>query len=103
MKNRLKTVDIDYRSYLEVLENFVKFLNDNNTSLMKMFNKFDKDGSGNVSKQEFGALLKDLNFKMSPAELDLLFMEFDVDGSEEITYKEFIKKMRRAGVMSRTR
>lgn len=30
-------------------------------------------------------------------------MEFDVDGSEEITYKEFIKKMRRAGVNSRTR
>ena len=40
---------------------------------------------------------------MTPAELDLLFMEFDVDGSEEITYKEFIKKMRRAGAMSRTK
>lgn len=40
---------------------------------------------------------------MTPAELDLLFMEFDVDGSGEITYKEFIKKMRRAGAMSRTK
>jgi Ca2+-binding EF-hand superfamily protein len=49
---------------------------------MKLFKKFDKDGSGNVTKKEFGDLLKDLNFKMTPAELDLLFMEFDVDGSE---------------------
>ena len=40
---------------------------------------------------------------MTPAELDLLFMEFDVDGSEQITYKEFIKKMRRAGALSRTK
>ena len=70
---------------------------------MKLFKKFDKDGSGNVTKKEFGDLLKDLNFKMTPTELDLLFMEFDVDGSEEITYKEFIKKMLRAGAMSRTK
>ena len=75
-------VDLDYSSYVEVLERFVKYLNDNNTSLMKLFKKFDKDGSGNVTKKEFGDLLKDLNFKMTPAELDLLFMEFDVDGSE---------------------
>jgi Ca2+-binding EF-hand superfamily protein len=70
---------------------------------MQLFKKFDKDNSGNVNKKEFGVALKNLNFSMSPAELDLLFMEFDVDGSDEITYKEFIKKMRRAGAMSRTK
>lgn len=60
-------MDISYRTYTEVLERFVKFLNENNTSLMKLFKKFDKDNSGNVSKKEFGDALKNLNFSMTPA------------------------------------
>lgn len=65
----------------------MKFINENNTSLMKCFKKFDRDNSGYLNKKEFGDALKNLRFPMTEAELDLLFAEFDVDGSEQITYK----------------
>jgi Ca2+-binding EF-hand superfamily protein len=70
---------------------------------MKCFKKFDRDNSGYLSKKELGDALKDLSFPLTEAELELLFAEFDVDGSEQLTYKEFIKKMRRAGAISRTK
>jgi Ca2+-binding EF-hand superfamily protein len=94
---------LDYRTYYDTLERFVKFINENNTSLMNCFKRFDKDNSGTLSKKEFGDALKDLRFGLSEVELDLLFAEFDQDGSDKLTYKEFIKKMRRAGAVSRSK
>jgi Ca2+-binding EF-hand superfamily protein len=70
---------------------------------MNCFKRFDKDNSGTLSKKEFGDALKDLRFGLSEVELDLLFAEFDQDGSDKLTYKEFIKKMRRAGAVSRSK
>ena len=71
---------MDYRTYYDTLERFVKFINENNTSLMNCFKRFDKDNSGTLSKKEFGDALKDLRFGLSEVELDLLFAEFDQDG-----------------------
>ncbi len=72
---------MSYRTYTEVLERFIKFINENNTSLMKCFKQFDRDNSGFLNKKELGDALKDLRFPLTEAELDLLFAEFDVDGS----------------------
>ena len=30
-----------------------------------------------------------------------MFNEFDLDGSQSVTYREFIRKMRRSGVLTR--
>lgn len=32
-----------------------------------------------------------------------MFSEFDLDGSQSITYKEFIRKMRRSGVFTKNK
>lgn len=40
---------------------------------------------------------------MTPAECELLFSEFDLDGSGSITYKEFLRKLRRNGVLTRSK
>jgi hypothetical protein len=50
IKNRLESVDIDYKTYQNVFQKLIKFINDNNISMMTYFKKFDKDGSGELSK-----------------------------------------------------
>lgn len=46
IKNRLESVDIDYKTFQNVFRKLIKFINDNNISMVTYFKKFDKDGSG---------------------------------------------------------
>ena len=43
-----------------------------------------------------------MGFEVSNNEFELLFTEFDLDGSGSITYREFLRKMRRSGVFTRS-
>ena len=64
IRNRLKSIDTDYRLYVDTFERLVQFVNTNNISLMSYFKKFDTDGSGELGKMEFESALKALGFKM---------------------------------------
>ena len=68
------------------------FLCDVSGTMIKEFRKFDDDLSGELSKEEFEALLDNLrkkdNFQLSRQDADLLYMAFDDDQSGSITTRE---------------
>ena len=65
IKNRLESVDIDYKTFQNVFRKLIKFINDNNISMVTYFKKFDKDGSGELTKNEFLSAIKALGFDIS--------------------------------------
>ena len=65
VRNRLKNIDPDYRLCYDTFERLVKFVNENNISLMSYFKKFDRNGSGELDKNEFESALKALGFKIT--------------------------------------
>lgn len=50
VKNRLEASDADYRGFQNVFRRLVGFINQNNISVMTYFKKFDKDNSGELTK-----------------------------------------------------
>ena len=69
---------------------------------MSYFKKFDKDGSGQLSKNEFMSALNALGFKINHDEFEYMFSEFDMEGDGTINYVEFMRKLKRGGVISRS-
>ena len=45
--------------------------------------------------------LNTLGFKTNHDEFEALFAEFDLDGSGSLNYSEFMRKLKRGGVISR--
>jgi len=56
---------------------------------LDVFNEFDTDGSGNISFEEFRAMLPRLGIKMSVPKMLKYFRMCDADGSGEIDFTEF--------------
>ena len=50
IRNRLQSIDPDYRAYRVLFDRLVKFINENSISLISYFKKFDKDGTGQLEK-----------------------------------------------------
>lgn len=63
IRNRLQSIDPDYRAYRVLFDRLVKFINENSISLISYFKKFDKDGTGQLEKGEFMSALNTLGFK----------------------------------------
>ena len=64
--------------------------------VLDLFRKWDIDGDGRVTKDEFAKALPDLGFRdASPAEIDELFRSFDQDGEGEISFRELHRMLRR--------
>merc|ERR1719387_2908372 len=57
------------------------------------FDRFDTDGSGNISTQEVGDVLKDLGHDISLDIVQILVNEIDLDHSGEINFDEFCALM----------
>lgn len=57
--------------------------------IREKFHKYDKNGNGYLSKNEFTKCLKDFGMSLSEKEIDILIERFDVDGDNEIDYNEF--------------
>lgn len=63
------------------------------TKLRYLFQQIDKDGSGQVDREEFHAALAVTNPEMSQAAVDALFNAIDQDGNEHISFLEFVAAM----------
>ena len=59
------------------------------TAITEAFNRFDKDGSGAIDREEFAKAMHALGLRLSSADLDMLFREYDADASGEIDLGEF--------------
>ncbi|CAL1544492.1 unnamed protein product [Lymnaea stagnalis] len=68
------------------------FITSNNIRLVDFFNRFDKDGSMNVNKDEFrqglSVSFNETGISLTPEEVDMLVEELDVNGDGAINYSE---------------
>jgi len=78
--------------HLRQTEGFTKAEIDQFTGL---FNKFDVDGSGEISTLELSQILRNLGYPTSVDVLQGLIAEVDVDGSGEIDIGELLKLLRK--------
>ncbi|KAH0842860.1 Calmodulin [Fonsecaea pedrosoi] len=71
-----------------------KHLSDEEVKAYKdVFALFDKDGSGTITAQELGEIMKSLGQNPSDSELQDMINEVDVDRSGSIDFEEFLKMM----------
>ena len=64
--------------------------------VIDIFNSWDEDGDGIITKREFRkAIIPLLNIPAQPGDFDALFDMFDSDGSGEITIQELNQALRR--------
>ncbi|GMI17593.1 hypothetical protein TrLO_g1871, partial [Triparma laevis f. longispina] len=59
-------------------------------NLKKMFEEFDENGDGVVSKKEFEKSCKKLGLRLESSDLKKLMDILDLDGSGQISYQEFV-------------
>lgn len=72
-------------------------------SLKELFKEMDKNGNGEISRDEFDQTLKELDVKSSKQAADELFRYFDKDDKEFFNYAEFLALLFHAEVLrSRT-
>lgn len=65
------------------------FIEKHQIKLIDFFNKFDKDGSMSVSRDEFREGILELGIRFNQEEIDQLINELDPDGDGEINYRYF--------------
>nr|AAV73912.1 calmodulin-like protein [Pinctada fucata] len=57
------------------------------------FHLFDKDGSGSISAEELGTVMRSLGQNPNEQELQDLVEEIDTDGNGEVDFNEFLAMM----------
>jgi len=58
-----------------------------------IFENFDEDGSGSISSDEIGTIVRSCGIEMTEDELHDMIREIDVDGNGEIDLEEFLHMM----------
>jgi hypothetical protein len=87
----------------DVLEEFQEFdmqrlfeqLKKQGIKSLDFFKRTDKDGSGEITKKEFGKAIRTLGFEQVPkADIDAVFDELDPDHSGKIVFEEMDKGLK---------
>ena len=60
------------------------------TELMRLFRKFDRRGTGRVSRADFQTAMEKLGLKAQPAQIDKLLDRLDINGDGLLDYAEFV-------------
>ncbi|XP_046665831.1 troponin C, isoallergen Bla g 6.0101-like [Homalodisca vitripennis] len=104
LKTIIDEVDADGSGQLE-FEEFVtlaaQFLGEEETvdpaamqeELKEAFRLYDKEGNGYITTSVLKEILKELDDKMTPEDLDSIIEEIDSDGSGTVDFDEFMEVM----------
>lgn len=71
------------REEFERLHNFMK-------EIVEVFNLFDSEGNGKLTKTAANAALENINYQLSSNALDALYQSCDPDQNNELTLNEWI-------------
>lgn len=77
-----------YQLFLDRMNRWIKR---NNYKAIELYQKFDKNGDGSLTYDEFKAGLKDLDAPCNNIELEILARRIDGNGDKLIDYREFTK------------
>ena len=83
----LLVLEESLRNKVESMANFSTNITRKKRELEKVMKRYDTDGSGALSFDEFRAALSQLNFRNRDA--DMLFRAYDADGNGQLNYVEF--------------
>ena len=62
------------------------------SGIRKTFAKYDKDGNGIITRDEFRKVVEDkYQAKMTSSQIDALMTQADIDDNGKIEYEEFLK------------
>ncbi|XP_045785748.1 troponin C, isoallergen Bla g 6.0101-like isoform X1 [Maniola jurtina] len=101
LKEIIDEVDADGSGELE-FEEFVtlasRFMVEEDAEAMQAelkeaFRLYDKEGNGYITTAVLREILRELDDKISPAELDMMIEEIDSDGSGTVDFDEFMEVM----------
>jgi len=59
--------------------------------VLAIFQQWDADGNGNISKAELAAVFTSMEAGWTDAEIDAMFTAADTDADGQIQYSEFVK------------
>ena len=103
IKKRLESVDPSYKWENAVFNKIVAILKRVKVSPQQAFEEFDKNKDGTLKREEFLRALEMLKvYDLSTHEVDLLMSSLDTGGDGGISYKEFVQKLSRHGIRSRS-
>jgi len=81
-----ETINSVFEEFCNLMETFLE----QDTDFNDVFDEFDTDGDGFISKKELTTMLNSLG-TYAPADIDLMFAQADLDGDGKITKDEFSK------------
>ncbi len=103
VRRRLEAVDPQFRWENAVFNKVVAVLKRHRVSPQQAFDEFDRNKDGRLTREEFLRALDLLKITdLSSQEVDLLISSCDYDSDGYIRYREFVRKLSRHGVKSRT-
>lgn len=91
--DNLRNFKTDYTLQKAIMIYFVNFfdLNEEKKRLLETFNKIDKNGDGQISKQELKEVLEQQVTTMDvETEVEKIFKQIDVNNTGEIDFSEFL-------------
>ncbi|XP_017480597.1 PREDICTED: troponin C isoform X1 [Rhagoletis zephyria] len=102
IKALLKEVDkansgkLDFGQFCKLAARFVEVEDDAPalvSELKEAFRVYDKEGKGYLTVQVLRDILRELDDKLSAADLDMIIEEIDADGSGTVDFDEFLQVM----------
>ena len=88
-------VQLNMDSDVPIQEQIVELMQKHRVQVIKLFQDWDDDGNGEVSKKEFRKAIAALGVNAPANELNALFDTFDTDKSGSLEYKELQKVLSR--------
>jgi len=79
----------------EVADHLRSALVDQAQRVIDLFQSWDQDGDGTITKAEFRRALPELGLWANPEDVDQLFDSFDTDGGGSISFRELNRMLRR--------
>ena len=83
----------DQRKSINDMQTWISALHQNRHALLDLFNEWDVNGDGAISKKEFRKGIEALNIGAPISEVNALFDSYDADRSGTIELSEMMRKM----------
>lgn len=85
--------EIDFDEFLMMMAKALTKEVDSKEEMMKCFKVFDKDGSGEIAREDLHHIIATMAEKLTEDEIKDFIDEADKDGDGSIDYEEFINMM----------
>ena len=82
VKKRLEELDPTFKRYQMIFRQIVEVLKSKNVSPLKVFELFDTNRNGKISRIEFEQAMNNMQIFLNKGEMDTVYIYIDVDGFE---------------------